>query len=64
VQPVDVVFNKPFQAAIEKMTTIHPQENLNDYVTGKISASKRRILFTKWVGQAWEELSANKDMIV
>ena len=64
VQPVDVVFNKPFKAAIEKMTTIHLQENLNDYVTGKISASQRRILFTKWVGQAWEELSANKDMIV
>ena len=64
VQPVDVVFNKPFKAAIEKMATIHLQENSNDYVTGKISASERRILFTKWVGQAWEELSVNKDMIV
>ena len=39
------------------------QENLDDYVRGKITASERRVLFTKWVGQAWEEVSAKKDMV-
>ena len=64
VQPVDVVYNAPFKAAIDKMATAHLQEHLDDYVKGKVSASERRILFTKWVGRAWEELSAKKDMII
>ena len=64
VQPVDVVFNAPFKAAIEERATTHLQDNLHQYVSGKISASERRILFTKWVGQSWEEISANKAMIV
>ena len=64
VQPVDVVFNAPFKAAIDTMANNHLQKNLDDYVRGKISASKRRILFTKWVGQAWEDISAKKDMVI
>ena len=64
VQPVDVVFNAPFKAAIDTMANNHLQENLDDYVRGKISASERKILFTKWVGQAWEDISAKKDMII
>ena len=40
------------------------QENLDAYVKGDINASARRVLFTKWVGQAWEEVSADKEMIV
>lgn len=63
VQPVDVVFNAPFKAAIEEKATAHLQDNLSDYINGKISASDRRILFTKWVGQSWEDLSANQQMI-
>ena len=39
------------------------QENLEDYVRGRITASER-ILFTKWVGKAWEEISAKKDIII
>lgn len=64
VQPVDVAFNAPFKAAIDKMATAHLPDNLDDHVKGKVSAGARRILFTKWVGQAWEELSAKKDMII
>ena len=47
------------------MANSHVQENLEDYVRGKITASERRNinLFTKWVGKAWKEISA-KDMIV
>ena len=40
------------------------QENLDAYVKGDINASARRFLFTKWVGQAWEEVSADKEIIV
>ena len=64
VQPVDVVFNTPSKSAIDAMANNHLQENLDDYVKGRISASERRILFTKWVGKAWEDLSAKKDMII
>ena len=53
VQPVD---NAPFKAEIDKMATAHLQENLDDYVQGKINASARRVQLTKWVGQAWEDI--------
>ena len=64
VQPVDVVFNAPFKARIDQLATMHMQENVDDYIRGKFTASERRILFTKWVGQAWKEISAKKDVIV
>ena len=38
VQPMDVVFNKPFKNTIEKLATAHMQDNLNDYLTGKLTA--------------------------
>ena len=31
---------------------------------GRITANERRNLFIKWVGKAWEEISAKKDMII
>ena len=64
VQPVDVSFNKPFKSAVERQATQHMQENLDSYVHGQINASARRVLFTKWVGQAWEEVSADKELII
>ena len=64
VQPVDVVFNAPFKAAIDTVATAHLREHLDQYVHGKINVSARRVLFTKWVGQAWENISAKKDMII
>ena len=63
VQPLDVSFNAPFKAVIGRLANEHVAANLTDYVQGTIPATERRILFTRWVGQAWEELSANKDMI-
>ena len=64
VQPVDVSFNKPFKSAVERLANQHMQENLDANVKVDINASARRVLFTKWVGQAWEEVSADKEMIV
>ncbi len=63
LQPLDVVVNKQFKAAINHLATKHMEENLDAYVNGRISAKERQILFTKWVGQAWEEVSSNKEMI-
>ena len=64
VQPLDVSFNKPFKSAVERLATQHLQDNLDTYVKGQINASERHILFTKWVGQTWEEVSANRDMVI
>lgn len=64
VQPVDVSFNRPFKSAVERLASQHNmQENLQGYVQGKFDASTRGILFTQWVGQAWEEVSADKEMV-
>ena len=64
IQPLDVSFNKVFKNAVEQLATEHMKENLEAYVKGELNASARRVLFTKWVGQAWEEVSAKKDMVV
>lgn len=63
LQPLDVSFNKPFKDVIERLATKHMEDNLDAYVKGELTASIRRVLFTKWVGQAWEEVSANKAMV-
>ena len=35
------------------------EERLNAWKNGKVSAAERRILFTKWLGEAWEDYSTN-----
>ena len=40
------------------------QENLEGYLNGKFTAGERRVLHTQWVGEAWEELSQNKEVAV
>ena len=35
------------------------EENFEDYICGKISASERRKLMTKWCGEAWESISTS-----
>ena len=64
IQPLDVVYNAPFKKKAEAAAMKHMQDNLEAYVNGKFTASERRVLITKWVGQAWEELSQNKEMTV
>ena len=60
---VDVVFNKPFKKAIDAMANNRLQENLDDYLRGRITASEIKILL-KWFGKAWEEISAKEDRII
>ena len=56
VQPLDVLFNGPFKWAVDTIATSHMEAHVNDYLHGNFTASERRILLTKWIGQAWEEV--------
>ena len=57
VQPLDVAFSKPFKDIIPQLFEQHMDKNLVNYSKGKITASQRRVLITKWVGTAWSEIS-------
>ena len=35
------------------------EERLNQWKNGKVSASERRILCTKWLGDVWEDYTTN-----
>jgi len=61
---LDVVFNGPFKRAIDELATAHLEEIINDYLHGNFTASERRIPLTKWIGQAWEQVAADKDMVI
>ena len=64
VQPLDVSFNKPFKDVVRQQFEKHLEENLHQYTEGKISASERQVLVTKWVDKAWTEVGSNGDMVV
>ena len=64
IQPLDVSFNAPFKKKVENAAQQHMEENLDEYLNGKINAGERRILLTKWVGEAWEELAENEEMVI
>ena len=49
---------------MEREATKHLHDNLDEYMRGTVNASERRVLFTKWVGAAWDEVSANADMVI
>ena len=53
VQPLDVAVNSEFKNSVDRLATEHMAANLESFMSGKITASERRILFTKWVGTAW-----------
>jgi len=64
VQPLDVVFNAPFKCMVDDLATSHMQEHLDDYVHGNYSTKDRRVLLTKWIGEAWEKTCADKEMVI
>ena len=63
IQPLDVSFNGEFKNVIDKLQTEHMHGHLEQYVNNSLSASARRILITKWVGAAWEQVSQKKEMV-
>ena len=64
VQVVDVLINKPFKDKICCLFEDHLDKNLGQYVDGKINASQRRVLMTKWVDGAWSKVGKMKGSII
>ena len=58
-----MVINKPFKNHIRKDFERHLEENLDLYVEGKLSASERRVLTTKWVANSWAKIKQDKEMV-
>ena len=48
---------------VRRLFEDHLDEHLELHVEGKLSASQRRILMTKWVSQAWKKISGMKESI-
>ena len=63
VQPLDVSVNKPFKYAVRTQFEKHLNDNLTLYTEGKIPASERRVLLTRWVGNAWDHICSNREMV-
>ena len=64
VQVCDTVVNRSLKARIEELADQYIDKNEREWVEGKYTVSQRRVLLTKWVGQAWEDMHAeDSDMI-
>ena len=48
VQPLDVTFNAEFKKSVDRLATEHLSTNPEQFMTGKVTAGDRRVLFTKW----------------
>ncbi len=53
VQPCDTSLFGAIKFHIERIQNQHMMENLDAYVSGEMTASMRRVLITKWIGEAW-----------
>jgi hypothetical protein len=64
IQVCDTVVNRSLKARIEELADQYIDEHEVEWVEGKYSVSQRRVLLTKWVGQAWDDMHAEDgDMI-
>jgi transposase-like protein len=64
VQVCDTVVNRSLKNRIEELADQYIDKNEKEWVEGKYSVGQRRVLLTKWVGQAWEDMHAeDSDMI-
>ena len=63
VQPLDVSVNAEFKHLVEELQNKHMHSSVQMYVEGKISVSQRRVLITKWVGEAWTKVCSSTEMI-
>jgi hypothetical protein len=63
IQVCDTVINKSLKDRIKELAD-QIDEHEREWVEGKYPVSQRRVLLTKWVGQAWEDMHAqDSDMI-
>ena len=64
VQVCDIVVNRSLKARIEDLADQYIDKNEREWVEGKYTVSQRRVLLTKWVGQAWDDIhTEDSDMI-
>ena len=63
-QPLDMSINKPFKDYLRTQFEKHRDENIEFYISNRLTASKRRVLVTTWVAEAWEKIKTNKEMII
>jgi transposase-like protein len=56
IQVCDTTINKSLKARIEELADQYIDEHEVEWVQGKYSVGDRRVLLTKWVGQAWEDM--------
>ena len=64
VQVVEVLINKPFKDEVCSLFEDHLDKNLDQHIDGKINASQRRVLITKWISEAWSKVEKMKDSIM
>ena len=65
IQPLHVAFNAEFKKSVDRLTTEHFFANPELFMSEKVSAGDRRVLFKKWVGTAWQEISRRlKDTVI
>ena len=65
LQPLDVAFNADFKRSVDRQATELMTKDPEIFLTSKLTAGERRVLFTKWVGQAWQETTRRlKDTII
>ena len=56
--------NRSLKERIKELADQYIDEHEREWVEGKYSVGQRRVLLTKWVGQAWEDIHAkDSDMI-
>ena len=58
------MINKLFKDEVRSLFEDHLDKNLDQYVNGKINASRRRVLMTTWVSEAWSTVGKMKDSII
>ena len=56
IQVCDIVVNRSLKARIEELADQYIDGHEREWVDGKYSVGQRRVLLTKWVGQAWEDI--------
>lgn len=65
LQPLDVVVNAPFKRLVNDLATSHMQEILMIMFMGIfLLSSKEYCLQPGYVGEAWEKICTNRDMVI
>ena len=64
VQVLDVAINKPLKNRISQLADLHYDEHFDKWHKGSYTVGDRRILLTKWVGQAWREFHAQQASLI